>query len=80
MTISANNCGAWKGKALLGPYDVYNPLTLVSETEIGDTKLFHVVFESKTLYSRISLFDEGADALEVLSRSGGYILNTVSCR
>jgi len=49
MAVTADHCRARKGKALLRPDYVYNTLSLVPETEVCQTKLLDVVFESDAL-------------------------------
>ena len=49
MAITTNDRSAREGKALLRAYDVYDPLTLIAEAEVGDAKLLDVIFESETL-------------------------------
>lgn len=45
MTVTTNDCSARKSKALLGPDDVNDSLTLISKTKIGNSKLFDIVLE-----------------------------------
>jgi hypothetical protein len=52
---------------LLRTDNVNDSLSLVAETEVGKTKVFHVLFEGKALQAGIGFLDELADARESLA-------------
>ncbi len=60
--------------------NVYDTLTLVAQTEIGQSKLLDVVFESNALRAGIRFFDKLPYIFEILARGGRHILERSSTR
>ena len=52
MTVTANQCNARQSNALLRPYNMRNPLALVTPREIGDTELFTIFIDRERNFSR----------------------------
>ena len=75
MTISADDSGTRKRETLLRADDMYDTLTLVSKSEIGQTESFYIFFECEALCARIGFFDELSDVLEIFSGRRRYILS-----
>jgi hypothetical protein len=70
MTISTNNRRSGQSEPLFRSDDVYNPLSSIPHPEIGQAKLFHIVFEGSDLGPRVGFFDKGVDRFERFSGDG----------
>lgn len=77
MAITADDCSAGEGKALLGTDYVHNALALIAEAKIGQPEFLDVVFEGEALGARVGLLDESGDVFEVCARGGGDVLVAV---
>lgn len=53
---------------------MHNTLSLVGHTEVGQSKLLYILFESNALQSAIGFFDERRGGFEVFPRGGGYVV------
>lgn len=51
VAVSANDRGTRECKALFWSYDVDNPLTLISQSKVGESKGFDIVLERQALCS-----------------------------
>jgi hypothetical protein len=74
VTVAANNSGAWQSETLLRTDDMNDALSLVAKPKICDAEILDVIFEGHALELGIFLFNEGLDALKVLSRRGRNVL------
>jgi hypothetical protein len=59
---------------LLGTDDVNDTLAPVSHAEICESEVLDVLFEGAALQTRVGLFDELFDILEVFPRRGRDVL------
>lgn len=80
MAVAADDARAGESKALLGPDDVHNALSLVAEAKVGEAKLFDITFQGFALCPAVGFVDEGGDVLEVLARGGRNVLQRRSRR
>ncbi len=67
MTVSADDGRPWESKALFRANDVDNPLPVVAETEICETKVPDIVFKGNALQTGVFLLDKVSNILEILS-------------
>lgn len=61
MTVSTDHRRSGQSEPLFRSDDVYNPLSPIAHPEIGQAKLFHIVFEGADLSSRVGFFDKRVD-------------------
>nr|POE51812.1 hypothetical protein CFP56_26019 [Quercus suber] len=74
VRVTTHDSSAGQSKPLLGPNDMYNALSLVTQSKIGELEVFHILLESFTLQARVVLFNELSDVLEILPRCGRDIV------
>ena len=49
VRVATDNCGTWKGEALLRANNVDNALTLICEAKVCDSELLDVLLEGYAL-------------------------------
>src|SRR4051812_18621182 len=74
VAVAADHRGAGERESLLWPNDMDNPLSLVAETKVCDTKVLDILLERYTLGSRVILLDEAGDVLQPFARSRRNVL------
>lgn len=74
VAVTADNGGTGESEPLLGPDDVNDTLALISHAEVCETKVLDVLFEGGALQTRVGLFNELFDILEVFPRGGRDVL------